>query len=44
MVFTTKLINDLYAHKTRVRPEDVYTNRFIVKIPLPADYAKWSKL
>lgn len=44
MEHTTNLINELYKQDPPVRPEDVYTNRFIKKIPLPADYAKWSQL
>ncbi len=44
MEFTTNLTNELAKHDPPVRAEDVYTNRFIKKIPLPANYAKWSRL
>jgi NitT/TauT family transport system substrate-binding protein len=44
MEYTTNLANELYKHNPPVKPEDVYTNQFIKKIPLPADFKKWSQL
>ena len=44
MEYTTHMINEVFKHDPPVRAEDVYTNQFIKKIPLPADYAKWSQL
>ncbi|MFQ5911926.1 MAG: ABC transporter substrate-binding protein [Nitrospinota bacterium] len=44
MEYTTNLANELYKHDPPVRVEDVYTNQFIKKIPLPANFKKWSQL
>ncbi|MDP7387191.1 MAG: ABC transporter substrate-binding protein [Nitrospinota bacterium] len=44
MEYTTNLANELYKHNPPVKAEDVYTNRFVKKIRLPANFKRWSKL
>ena len=44
MEHTVNLANELYKHDPPIKAEDVYTNQFIKKIPLPANYKKWNRL
>ena len=44
MEHTVNLANELFKHDPPVTVEEIYTNQFIKKIPLPANYKRWSQL